>query len=210
MTWHQVWQDIMTDISCLYDSRPGLVKTSYMLLTNRGTQALAAYRVAHILWLKHVPLIPDMLTRLIQVLYAIDIAYEADIAPGCIIYHGMGLVIGSRVKIGRGAVLYHGVTLGVLSFGPLFAHRAVGHTFSHTRDGLPTIGDYVLIGAGAKILGNITIGDYAVIGANAVVTSSIPAGHSATGNPAMIRPRAGVDHLLSTTASSTEATGASS
>ncbi|MDB5058699.1 MAG: Serine O-acetyltransferase [Chloroflexi bacterium] len=155
------------------------------LCTNRGLQAVVLYRISRLLWQKHVVVAPSILTRLVQMLYGIDISYKAEIGPGCVIFHGFGLVVASYVKVGRGAVLHQGVTLGTRSYSRMS---------EDTPDGLPTVGDHVFIGAGAKILGNVIVGDNAVIGANAVVVSSVPAGHTAVGVPAIKRPRSEGKH----------------
>lgn len=180
-TWRQLWRDCVADMAALREHAPNSKEVLYLLLTNRGTQALLVYRVSHLLWQKRVVAIPDVLTRVIQILYGIDISYEADLGPGCVIFHGVGIVIATQATIGPGAVIYHGVTVGT---------RASSRMGSSKKDGIPVIGAHVFMGAGAKILGGVTIGDGAVIGANAVVTSSVPAGYVASGVPAVVKPRA--------------------
>jgi serine O-acetyltransferase len=141
------------------------------LLTNRGVHALISYRISHWLWLHKIPLIPMILTRLIQILYSIDIDWRAKIEGGVVIVHGVGLVIGKNAVIKKGCKLYHSVTLG-LSHGK--------------NDGFPTLEENVLVGAGAKILGKIVIGKNSKIGANSVVTKNIPENSVAVGIPAQI------------------------
>lgn len=105
-----------------------------------------------------------------------DIAREAVIGPGLRVTHPFDVVIGPDVRMGSDVVLFNGVTLGNrLSQG--------------SWTGMPTVGDSVLIGTGAKILGPVTIGNHARIGANAVVLVSVPEGATAVGNPARIVPR---------------------
>jgi serine O-acetyltransferase len=145
------------------------------IISNRGFHALLFYRLANFLWHKHIPVIPLILTRVIQILYGIDIDWRARIGAGCVIVHGVGVVIGMGATIGPGTKIYHGVTLGI-------AH-------SGNADGFPTIGRNCLIGAGAKVLGNITIGDNARVGANAVVLKDIPSYAIAVGVPAQILTR---------------------
>jgi serine O-acetyltransferase len=81
-----------------------------VLLTNRGVHALICYRISHFLWKHKIPLIPLILTRIIQILYGIDIDWRSKISGGCLIVHGVGLVIGNGVVIGKNAKIYHGVT----------------------------------------------------------------------------------------------------
>ena len=120
---------------------------------------------------KKIPIIPLIITRIIQIIYSIDIDYRARIKGGCCIVHGVGLVIGQGVTIGENAKLYHGVTLGI------------SHSNSK-EDGFPKVGDSVLIGAGAKVLGKLQIGSNVKIGANSVVTCDIPNNSIAVGIPA--------------------------
>jgi serine acetyltransferase len=107
-----------------------------------------------------------------DVFLSINLPLSCEIGPAARIFHGYGLVIHWKTKIGSHVVLRHGVTIGMNStFG---AHRA------------PVIGNYVDIGAAAMILGNVTIGDRAVIGASAVVVKDVPEGAVVVGNPARI------------------------
>jgi len=147
-----------------------------VFLTNRGFHALLFYRIANKLSRIKVPLLPLILTRIIQIIYSIDIDYRATIKGGCTIVHGVGLVIGKGAIIGKNAKLYHGVTLGI------------SHSQSKS-DGFPLIGDNVIIGSGAKLLGKIKIGDNVKIGANSVVTHDVPSNSTAFGIPAVIKTK---------------------
>jgi len=173
--WRQLWQDSMADMAALREHTPSTKEIVSLLLTNRGTQALLVYRVSHLLWQRGIPAIPDILTRAIQILYSIDISYQAEIGAGCVIFHGVGIVIATEARIGPSATIYQGVTVGA---------RASSRMSSDKKDGCPVIGARVFMGAGAKILGGVIVGDDAVIGANAVVTSPV-----AGGVPAIARPR---------------------
>jgi serine O-acetyltransferase len=133
-------------------------------LTNRGYHALLVYRIAHFLDNYKIPLLPLILTRLIQILYAVDIDYRAKIEGGVVIIHGICTVIGLGVTIKSGTTIYHGVTLGRKKQGLIVP----------ADDGFPTIKNNCLLGAGAKILGPITIGENSVIGPNCVVMEDLP------------------------------------
>ncbi|MGE3758918.1 MAG: serine O-acetyltransferase, partial [Pseudobdellovibrionaceae bacterium] len=97
----------------------------------------------------------------------IEIHPGAKIGKRLVIDHGMGVVIGETASIGDDCIIFHGATLGGIKFDPIKRH--------------PTVGNHVLIGTGAKILGPITLGDHAKIGANAVVTKDIPSGTTVLG-----------------------------
>ena len=129
------------------------------ILSNRGFHALLFYRIANFLWKNKIPLVPLILTRIMQILYSIDIDYRANIEGGVIIIHGIGTVIGMKVKIGKGTIIYHQVTLGIKMSGK--------------NDGFPRIGKNCVLGAGAKILGNVEIGNNTIIGANTVITFNV-------------------------------------
>lgn len=158
---------IRMDIAC--------VEVSWVqcVLSNRGFHALLVYRLSNWLYKRRIPLVPMILTRIIQILYAIDKDYRAEVRGGVVIVHGMGLVIGAGALLeGDHTKLYHGVTLGVSE--------------SDGDRGFPSVGRGVLIGAGAKVLGNVQIGNKAKIGANAVVLKDVPEGCVAVGIPARI------------------------
>ena len=110
-----------------------------------------------------------------QFLTGADIAWQADIRPGLILFHPNGVVIGPYCKIGASCSLQQGVTIGG------------GGGSEGGEESSPIVGDHVMFGAGAKVFGLITIGEGARIGANAVVVSSIPAGKTAIGVPATWR-----------------------
>ena len=134
-----------------------------------GIDAMALYRMARRLYLRGVPVLPAVLRKAIHYLHGSYIPAEAEIGEGTQLgYGGMGIVIHKDARIGRHCLISHQVTIG-------------------GRSGikeLPVIGDYVRIGAGAKILGNIRIGDFAVIGANAVVVKDVAPGAVVGGIPA--------------------------
>lgn len=132
------------------------------LLFDNGYQAVVLYRLAH--WFKRhrVPVLGPFFHRLGIFLTGVDISPSAEIGPGLLISHGVGLVVGGHARIGANALLLHGVTLGSPSRGRV--------------EEMPVVGDNAFIGAGAKLIGKIDIGDDVVIGPNAVVMVDIPAG----------------------------------
>ncbi len=132
------------------------------LLFENGYQAVLLHRLAHWFRRHRVPILPPWIHRCSIAWTGADIAPAAEIGPGLLISHGVGLVIGHVVKVGSGANLLHGVTIG-------------GSSPRH-RGEMPTLGDGVFVGAHACILGPVRVGDGCFIGANAVVTADVPAG----------------------------------
>jgi len=123
------------------------------------------YRLSRAAWKCHIPLVPLILTRLAQHLFAVDIAPAAELGPGVVIVHCFGVVIGSDTKIEGDCCIFHGVTFG---------DRGSEWTGSDRPDGHPRVERDCMFGAGAKILGPIRIGRNSVIGANAVVLCDVP------------------------------------
>jgi len=145
-------------------------------LVYSGLHAIWAHRVAHRMWA--VPALRGparVLSQLTRFVTGIEIHPGATIGRRFFIDHGMGVVIGETAEVGDDVMLYHGVTLGGRSLAKVKRH--------------PTIGNRVVVGAGAKILGPIVIGDDSAVGANAVVVKDAPAGSIVTGIPARNRPR---------------------
>lgn len=146
-------------------------------LTYPGLHALWGHRVAHWLWKRKLRLLGRTISQLSRLFTGIEIHPGATIGRRFFIDHGMGVVIGETAVIGDDVLLYHQVTLGGTSL-----ERTKRH---------PTLGNGVLVGMGAKILGPITIGDYCKIGANAVVNKDIPANCTVVGIPGRIVRRNG-------------------
>lgn len=134
------------------------------LLANRGIHALVNYRLAHFLFTKRVPFLPLVLTRIIQILYGIDIDYKATLQGGIVIIHGIGIVIGQGAIVKSNTTIYHGVTLG----------RKGQSAKIPSWDGYPVIFNNCVLGAGAKIIGPVEIGENSIVGPNCVVTESFP------------------------------------
>jgi serine O-acetyltransferase len=140
-----------------------------ILLTYPGVHALLAHRVAHALHGAGIPLLPLAIAYVVRGVTGIEIHPAARIGRGLLIDHGTGVVIGETAEIGDGVTLYQGVTLGGTGFA-----RGKRH---------PTVGDQVMIGSGAKLLGPIEVGPRTKIGANSVVIHDVPADATVVGNP---------------------------
>ncbi|NTW39769.1 MAG: serine O-acetyltransferase [Cellulomonadaceae bacterium] len=141
-----------------------------------GVHAVWAYRVVHRMWREPALRLPArLLSQATRAATGIEIHPGAQLGRRLFIDHGMGIVIGETSVVGDDVVLFHGATLG---------GKSMRHGKRH-----PTLGDGVVVGAGAKILGPVWIGDGAQIGANAVVVKDVPAYATAVGVPAVIRAR---------------------
>ena len=144
-----------------------------VLLTYSGFHALVAHRLTHLLHADlKIPLLPRILSQAVRFLTGIEIHPGATIGPGFFIDHGMGVVIGETTEIGENVTIYQDVTLGGTG-----TERGKRH---------PTVGNNVVIGAGAKVLGNITIGNNVKIGAGSVVVHSVPDNSTVVGVPGEI------------------------
>lgn len=143
-----------------------------VLLTYSGFHAVLVHRLNHFLHRLRIPLIPRFLSQFMRFLTGIEIHPGATIGPGFFIDHGMGVVIGETSEIGKNVTIYQNVTLGGTG-----TQRGKRH---------PTIGDNVVIGAGAKVLGNIRLGDNVKVGAGSVVVRSVPENCTVVGVPAEI------------------------
>ena len=128
-------------------------------LTYPGVHAIWGYRLAHFLWRRKFKLLARIYSNWIRTLTGVEIHPAAKIGKRCFIDHGMGVVIGETAILGDDVMMYHGVTLGSRGFAYSKRH--------------PTIGDGVVIGAGAKVLGDISVGSGARISANSVVVSDV-------------------------------------
>jgi serine O-acetyltransferase len=131
----------------------------HIILFYPGVHALFLHRISHFLYNLKIPLIPYFIAYLSRALTSIEIHPAVKIGKNLFIDHGCGLVIGETAIIGDNVTLYHGVTLGGYNYEPIKRH--------------PTLGNNVLIGAGAKILGNIKIGDNVKVGAGSIVINDL-------------------------------------
>lgn len=152
-----------------------------------GFHAIVFYRIAHVLWNMKIPLVPRALSQLARFFTGIEIHPGATIGHGLFIDHGTGVVIGETAILGDNITLFQGVTLGGTG-----KEKGKRH---------PTLGSNIVVGTGAKVLGNITIGDNAYIGANAVVIKDVPANSTVVGVPGRITKQDGkkidvsMDHI---------------
>ncbi|MBL7073367.1 MAG: serine O-acetyltransferase [Candidatus Omnitrophica bacterium] len=156
---------------------PAAMNFLTVIFTYSGFHAILFYRVAHVLKKVFIPLLPRALSQIARWITGIEIHPGAVIGKGFFIDHGMGVVIGETAVIGNNVTLFQGVTLGGTG-----KEKGKRH---------PTIKNNVVIGAGAKILGNITVGSNVSIGANAVVLKSVPENSTVVGVPGRIARKLG-------------------
>lgn len=167
-----MFQSIKEDIDSVFARDPAARSVFEVVTCYPGFHARLVHRIAHWLWHAKFKWMARFLSHFGRFLTGIEIHPGATIGRRFFIDHGMGVVIGETAEIGDDCTLYHGVTLGGTSWKEGKRH--------------PTLGNGVVVGAGAKILGPITIGDSAKIGSNAVVVKNVPAGATAAGIPARI------------------------
>ena len=165
------------EIKTIKERDPAAKSAVEVLLLYPGLHALVMYRVSHQLWAWKIPVIPRWLSQYARFWTGIEIHPGAEIGKSFFIDHGMGVVIGETAIVGDNVLLYQGVTLG--------------GTGKETGKRHPTLGNHVVVGTGAKILGNITIGDNSYIGANAVVIKNVPANSTVVGIPGRITKQDG-------------------
>lgn len=164
-----MFKRLREDISCVFDRDPAARNSFDVITTYPGVHALLWHRVSHFLWRIHLKWIARMLAQLSRLLTGIEIHPGAKIGNRFFIDHGMGVVIGETAVIGDDVTLYHGVTLGGTSWSKGKRH--------------PTLGNDVVVGAGAKVLGPITLSNGARVGSNAVVVKDVPENATVVGIP---------------------------
>ncbi len=179
---------IRRDFQVVFERDPAATNRLEVLLTYAGFHAILCHRIAHGLRLWQVPVLPKLIATLARWVTGIEIHPAAKIGHGFFIDHGMGVVIGETSEIGEDVTLFQGVTLGGTG-----KERGKRH---------PTLGNHVVVGAGAKVLGAITIGDHVKIGANSVVLRSVPPHATVVGIPGKIikalsdeAPEVQMDHI---------------
>jgi serine O-acetyltransferase len=168
-----MFETLKADLRAVFERDPAATGTLEVLLTYAGFQAILLHRIAHGLWLARVPLLPRLISHASRFLTGVEIHPGATIGRSFFIDHGMGVVIGETTEIGNHVTLFQGVTLGGTG-----KERGKRH---------PTVGDYVVVGAGAKVLGGITIGDHVRVGANSVVLKTVPPHSTVVGIPGRVK-----------------------
>ena len=166
---------IKEDFMNVKKNDPALHSTFELFFSYPGLWAIFFYRISNSIYRRGLRFIPRLISSIGQFLTTIDIHPAATIGRRVFIDHGVGVVIGETTIIGNDVLIYQQVTLGGVS---------LSHGKRH-----PTIEDNVVVGAGAKILGNITIGKNSKVGANSVVVKNVPADSTAIGIPARVLKR---------------------
>jgi serine O-acetyltransferase len=173
-----VFSNLVADFRIIFDRDPAARNWLEVVFCYPGLQALVVHRFAHRLYRLRLPFIPRFLSHIARGLTGIEIHPGARIGKGVFIDHGMGVVIGETAIIGDYALIYQGVTLG--------------GTGKETGKRHPTVGRNVVVGAGAKVLGNLCIGDNVRIGAGSVVLRDVPSDCTVVGVPGRIIYKSGV------------------
>ncbi len=172
---HSIWKLMREDVRSVFERDPAARSALEVVLAYPGLHAVWGHRIAHWLWEHGFQLPGRWLSHLVRFLTGIEIHPAARIGRRLFIDHGMGVVIGETAEVGEDVTLYHGVTLGGTSLNKGKRH--------------PTVGDCVVVGAGAKVLGAIHIGANSRIGANAVVVKSVPPNSVVVGVPGQVVER---------------------
>nr|WP_278003712.1 serine O-acetyltransferase [Nodosilinea sp. TSF1-S3] len=168
---------LIADFRIVFERDPAARNWLEVLTCYPGLHALWLHRFSHWLWNLGLPVVPRLISHLARFLTGIEIHPGATIGKGVFIDHGMGVVIGETAIVGDYALIYQGVTLGGTG-------KEIGKRH-------PTLGDNVVVGAGAKVLGNIYLGHNVRIGAGSVVLREVPSDCTVVGVPGRIVYRAG-------------------
>ena len=172
-----VFADLRRDIQAVRERDPAARSTLEVLLCYPGVHALAFHRLAHAIWRRGWTVPARFMSHIARFLTGIEIHPAARLGPGLFIDHGMGVVIGETAEVGENVTLLQGVTLGGTSL-----RREKRH---------PTLGNNVVVGAGAKIIGGFKIGDGSRIGAGSVVVREVPPNSVVVGVPGRVTYRDG-------------------
>ena len=170
---------LRADIAIIRDRDPAAKGVLEILLCYPGLHALCMHRLSHRLWSSGVPLLPRILSQLGRLITGVEIHPGARIGQGVFIDHGMGVVIGETAVVGNRCLLYQGVTLG-----------GTGKQCGQRRH--PSLGENVVVGAGAKVLGGITVGANTRIGAGSVLLRDVEADCTVVGVPGRVIHQSGV------------------
>lgn len=165
-------RELKRDVQVIFQRDPAATNLVEVLLTTPGLHARELHRLAHAFWQLHIPLLPRLISHFNRFLTGVEIHPGARIGSGLFIDHGMGIVIGETAEIGNDVSIFQEVTLGGTSTQKVKRH--------------PTLGDRVVVGAGAKLIGAITIGDDVKIGAGSVVVTSVPSHATVVGVPGRV------------------------
>lgn len=165
------------EIRSIQERDPAAKNPIEIVVLYAGLHAIVLHRIAHTLWLLRIPVVPRFISQVSRFITGIEIHPGAQLGTGILIDHGMGVVIGETAIIGDNVTLYQGVTLG--------------GTGKETGKRHPTLGNNIVVGAGAKILGNILVGDNSYIGANAVVLKDVPDNSTVVGVPGHVTKQDG-------------------
>lgn len=178
-----MFKQLKEEINVVYKLDPAARNKIEIIFIYPGIHALIFHRLSHWLWKHHLKFIARFIAMISRFLTGIEIHPAARIGRRLFIDHGMGVVIGETAEIGDDCTIYHGVTLG-------------GTSINKGEKRHPTLGNRIIVGAGAKVLGPIVIGDDVRIGANSVVIKDAPAGTTVVGVPGRPLTNQAVDSSL--------------
>lgn len=172
-----LFHSLRQDFQIIFERDPAARNWLEVVCCYPGLHALAIHRISHKLWHRNIPFIPRFLSHIARLFTGIEIHPGATIGQGVFIDHGMGVVIGETAIVGDYCLIYQNVTLG--------------GTGKETGKRHPTVGNHVIVGAGAKVLGNLDIGNHVRIGAGSIVLRSVPSDCTVVGVPGRIISRSG-------------------
>ncbi len=167
-----MFTNLKNDLKAVFERDPAVRNVLEIVFCYPGFHAMLFYRLSHWFWTRNYYFLGRFTSHLGRFFTGIEIHPGARIGPGFFIDHGMGVVIGETSEIGANCTLYHGVTLGGTSWAKEKRH--------------PTLGDNVVVGSGAKILGPFKVGDNSKIGSNSVVVKEVPQSATVVGIPGRV------------------------
>jgi len=165
----------ISDVNVAFNKDPAAKSLMEVLTSYPGVKAILLYRIAHFFWKIGMPFIPRYISEIARELTGIEIHPGAEIGSDFFIDHGTGVVIGETTEIGNNVTIFSGVVFGGTNIKPVKRH--------------PTLGDNVVVGTGAKLLGPVKIGDNVKIGANSVVVTNVPPNSVVVGVPGKVITR---------------------